>query len=112
MTKQLSNEKLETVTVLLTDVALAIIKAREDGKLDLSDIQHFFPLLGQVLPGVQALSGIGEELTNITVSDVLELSLVVISRLDKVVSEKTVLIVKQSLVAAVESAKLISLIRS
>ena len=112
MTKQLSNEKLETVTVLLADVALAIIKAREDEKLDISDFQLFVPLFGQLLPAMQALSGIGEELANITVSDVLELSLVVISRLDKVVSEKTVLIVKQSLVAAVESAKLISLIRS
>lgn len=108
----MSHEKSEKVLMLLSHVALAVIKAEEDGKLSFEDVVLFAPLVLEVGPAIQALSGLGEEIKLLSPADVVALASDVLKSLDKVVSDKMVKIIEQSMVVAVESAKLYSVIKS
>lgn len=111
MLANVSHDKVEKILGLLSEVAVAVVKAKEDGDLDLEDIKHFLPLVGSVGPAIQALAGVGEEIKLLTVTDWMEVISSVIKKLGPIVSPKLEAIVKQSLVCAIEAAKLISVIK-
>lgn len=108
----MSVEKSEKVLFLCVDVAKAVVKAEADGQLGVEDIVYFVPLLAEISPAIQALSGLPAEISVLSVVDVMQLAEDVLLKLDGVVSSKVAGIVKQALVVAVESAKLISAIKS
>jgi hypothetical protein len=108
----IQNDKSEIVLGFALDIAKAVIKAKEDGDLDLEDAALFIPLLSKIAPAIQALSGLGEELKSFSMEDVLSLAQFAIEKLGDAVSEKLGRIIKQALVAAVEAAKLVQEIRA
>jgi len=111
MLEHVAHEKVEDILGLLSEVAVAVVKSKEDGDLDIEDIKHFLPLVSSVGPAIQALSGVGEEIQSMTPADWLEVISSVIKKLGPIVSPKLEAIVKQSLVCTIEAAKLISVIK-
>lgn len=112
MTQVLEHAKLEKVIGLLTDVAMSVVKAKEDGHFGLDDVQYFVPLLASVSPAIQALAGIGDEIKSLSIEDVMELVKSVLEKLGPVIDDKLASIIKQALICAVEAAKLIAVIKA
>lgn len=107
----MAHEKSEKLLSLASDVAVAVMKAEQDGHFGVEDVAFFVPLLAQISPAISALSGLGDEIKSMSVSDIIDLASAVLAKLGGVVSEKSAAVVKQSLVVAIESAKLVSLVK-
>ena len=98
----------EAIVGFLADAVSGVLKFEKDG----SFVADFIPLVAELAPAISAVSGVGAELKALTFDEDMTLINLALSKFQSQLSAKAVAVVTQALVVVVDSAKLVSAIKS